>query len=156
MNFAQMPNECKRHLQELDEHLQVCDLCLQLVDKLALHLQWVDQLTNCAVHWCSNLTHFGLKYFTFQIVQLCYKDENVWGRFSCILVALRQVVAILSDCFDTTVLLLGSVKIQKVAASALGQEYSSWYEIASPSRVWFNLSSNLIFTESCNVAFNNI
>ena len=50
MNFAQMPNECKRHLQELDEHLQVCDLCLQLVDKLALHLQWVYQLTNCAVH----------------------------------------------------------------------------------------------------------
>ena len=43
-------SESLRHLQELDEHLQVCDLCLQLVHKLALHLQWVDQLTNRGVH----------------------------------------------------------------------------------------------------------
>ena len=37
-------------LQELDEHLQVCDLRLQLVHELAFHLQRVHQLTNRAVN----------------------------------------------------------------------------------------------------------
>ena len=39
-----------KDLQKLDEHLQVCDLSLQLVDELALHLQRVHQLANRAVH----------------------------------------------------------------------------------------------------------
>ena len=37
-------------LQELDEHLQVGDLRLELVDQMALHLERVQQLPDGRVH----------------------------------------------------------------------------------------------------------
>ena len=37
-------------LQELDEHLEVGDLRLQLIDKLTLHLERVHNLAHSGVH----------------------------------------------------------------------------------------------------------
>ena len=42
-------------LQELDEHLEVGDLRLQLIDKLTLHLERVHNLAHSGVHGGSQL-----------------------------------------------------------------------------------------------------